>query len=326
MIKKYLSLWIALLTSALFLFSTASFAQVSWRQWVQQLRQEAVDSGISAHLFDQIFSQIKQPSRKVLHYDRTQPEKRISFLKYRNTRADAYRIKIGRRELQKNKTLLNEIGRYYGVSPCFIVSFWGLETSYGRFMGNFPVVKSLATLAYDSRRGAFFRKQLMYALHIVNDGHVSYKNFKGEWAGASGQPQFLPSSWYHYAVDYNQDGKKDIWTTRSDVFASIANYLIQHGWRSGQPWAVPVKVPSQARRYENTDTRMTVNDWYHLGLKAVNGRGWPDGALEAKLIRPDGGPNMLVFNNFNVIMKWNRSTYYAGTVGYMAESICGRPL
>ena len=319
-----------LLSALIFLSSGVAVSkphQPTWSEWVHQIRVEALHQGIRPALFDQVFSNIKRPSARVLRYDRTQPEKRLTFLKYRNTRADSYRILIGRRQIKKHRALLNQIAREYGVSPCFIVSLWGLETSYGSFMGSFPVIQSLSTLAYDSRRSKFFRKELFAALHILNGGHVKQKDFKGEWAGATGQPQFLPSSWKNFAVDHNGDGKKDIWNTLEDVFASIANYLHQHHWKTNEPWAVAVKVPSgSASHYINSKDTLTVRQWQAKGLRTVGGQPWPRADLKAELIRPYGGPNYLIFNNFKVIMRWNRSNYYAGTVGYLAEKICGRSL
>lgn len=310
--------------------STAALAkqpQLPWKQWVAALRVDAIADGIKPSVFDEAFKDVHAPSKSIMQYDRAQPEKRLPFLKYRNTRADAYRIKLGQQELLKNKALLNEVSQQYGVSPCFIMSFWGLETSYGRFMGSFPVIQSLATLAYDQRRGDFFRGQLLHALHILNEGHVDPAKFKGEWAGASGHPQFLPSSWHKYAVDQNGDGHKDIWTTMPDVFASISNYLIQNGWKPNEPWAIPVNVSSAAQPYVATKQQLSLEQWRKMGVTIADGRPWPeDQNLMAELILPDGGPAFLAFNNFNVIMKWNRSNYYAGTVGYMAEKICNRPL
>lgn len=299
-----------------------------WHLYVKELRAEALSQGIRPEVFDAAFKNITQPHRKVLHYDRTQPEKRLTFLKYRNTRADKIRIAIGRRELKKFKPLLTEVSQRYGVSRCFIVSLWGLETSYGRFMGSFPVIKSLATLAYDNRRSAFFRKQLFLALRILNDGHVSLKDFKGEWAGATGQPQFLPSSWHKYAVDYDRDGRKDIWKTYGDIFASIANYLVQHGWKTGQPWMVPVTTPRHfSKDIMTRKVTKSISEWESMGVRPARGYTLPSAsALQASVIRPYGGPTMMIFNNFKVIMRWNRSTYYAGTVGYMAEKVCRQRL
>lgn len=310
------------------LLTPQSFAKQkqSWNSFVKEVRKEALSQGIRPEVFDKAFRGIKAPNRRVLNLDRSQPEKRLTFLKYRNTRADNYRIVLGRRELKKYKNILNKIGNEYGVSPCFITSIWGLETSYGRYMGSFPVIKSLATLAYDNRRSAFFRKQLFLALHILNDEHVTLKKFKGEWAGASGHPQFLPSSWHNYAVDYNADGKKDIWSTLSDAFASIANYLVANGWKRGEPWAMAVKVPSHFDdKIMTRDVTKTVREWKKLGVRPADGK-FPNPNLPASIVHPYGGPTLMIFNNFKVIMKWNRSIYYAGTVGYMAEEICKRKL
>jgi len=298
--------------------------QVSWHTWVQQLRQEAIAEGISPALFDQLFDHMT-PQKRVRHFARTQPEKRLTFLKYRRTRADRARIALGRREFKRNRTLLEQIGNQYGVDPCFIVAFWDIESSCGRFMGGFSVVRSLATLAYSSHRKAFFRKELFYALHMLNEGHVRLKDFKGEWAGGTGQPQFLPSSWHRYAVDYNHDGKKDIWKTRSDVFASIANYVSSNGWQANQPWAIEVTLPYHFdKSLMGYKTEKTVQEWLHLGVQPNKNVSHLDGNLPASIIEPYGGPTFMIFNNFRVIMRWNRSTYYAGTVGYLADKICYR--
>jgi len=326
-----MKIWKMLTTMTLLMTVTLSShqalaSQKSWPEFVKEVRAEALSQGIRPEVFDRAFHGLKAPNKKVLRFDRTQPEKRLTFLKYRNTRADAFRIKLGRQELRKKQGILHEISRRYGVSECFIVSLWGLETSYGRFMGSFPVIKSLATLAYDNRRSAFFRKQLFYALHILNNGHVKLKDFKGEWAGASGHPQFLPSSWNNFAVDYDGDGRKDIWKTLPDALASIANYLKQNGWQTNQPWAIVVNTPSGFDK-ELMGRKVTkpVSEWEKLGITSASGH-LPNGNLKASIVRPYGGPTLMIFNNFKVIMKWNRSIYYAGTVGYMAEKVCKRSL
>ena len=296
-------------------------AQQSWASWKEDLRKQAISEGIRPAVFDRAFTGV-YPSKRVVKLDRNQPEKRLTFIKYRNTRADSYRIKIGRKALKRNQPLLTQVSEIYGVSPCYIVSFWGLESAYGKFMGKFPVIKSLATLAYDGRRSKFFRKELLYALHIINDGHVNLASFKGEWAGANGQPQFLPSSWYHYAVDHDGDGKRDIWNTRADVFASIANYLKEHGWISGQPWGVYVTLPNNLDRgLIEHKVEQPVSAWLRDGV-TLKTNYYINPKWEARIIHPYGGPDMMIFNNFKVIMRWNRSNYYAGTVGYMADKVC----
>ena len=230
---------------------------------------------------------------------------------------------MGRKAYQKNKQILEEVGQQYGVNPCFIVSFWGMETSYGTYMGNFPVIKALATLAYDSKRQNFFRKELFLALGILNGGHVSLADFKGEWAGASGQPQFLPSSWVKYAVDYDGDGRKDIWKSKPDVFASIANYMKKNGWKTGEPWAVQVNLPKQFdMKLEGKNNMKSVSEWSKLGVLTESGQPLPYQNLQASIIQPLGGPTFLAFPNYKMILRYNNSIYYAGAIGYMADTIC----
>ncbi len=311
------------IVSAVMAVSSAYPGQ-SWNKWLGELRQDALAEGITPQLFDKAFQNVR-PSRRVKSYSRSQPEHRLTFAKYRRTRASKYRILLGKRNYKKYHRLLNEVGNEFGVDPCFIVSLWGMETSYGSFMGKFPVIKSLATLAYDSKRKKFFRKELLLALHIVNQGHVSLYDYKGEWAGASGQPQFLPSSFSRYAVDYDRDGKKDIWRTKADVFASIANYLKNKGWHTGEPWAVEVRLPRNFdMSQEGKKIRKPVTEWQRLGVTMPNGRALPYQNLEASIVKPYGGPAFLAFRNFRVIMRYNNSTYYAGSIGYMADKICKR--
>ncbi len=301
-------------------------AQQSWDSWVADLRQEALQDGIQADLFDRLFSEIR-PNTSILHFDRKQPEHRLTFDKYRSSRADQYRIKIGQQKFKSNQQVLSEVGQTYGVDPCFIVAFWGMESSYGNFMGKYPVIKSLATLAYDSRRGDFFRKELLIALHILQEGHIDEAHFKGEWAGGSGHPQFLPSSWRRFAVDYNQDGRKDIWETPVDVFASIANYLNGNGWQAGQPWAIKVQVPASFDpSIADRKLKRTVGEWKKLGVVPLHGYTFPNDDVQAAIIMPFGGPVFMTFKNFDVIMSYNNSTFYAGTIGYMADSICRRSI
>ena len=315
-----LSIYLALLLPQL-----AFAQQQNWSDWVAQVRKEALEQGISPSLFDRAFADIHEPSRQVKGLAHSQPEHRLTYTKYRNSRVDAYRIAIGRKEFKKNQAILNEIGDNYGVDPCFITSFWGMETSYGSYMGNFPVIKSLATLAYDSSRPDFFRHELFLALRILNDGHVTLERFKGEWAGASGQPQFLPSSWVKYAVDYDGDGHKDIWSSKPDVFASIANYMKLNGWRKGEPWAVYVKLPAHFdMKLEGKATIKPVSEWNALGVRTESGQPLPHQELEASIVQPNGGPVFLAYPNYRMILRYNNSIYYAGAIGYLADSICQR--
>jgi membrane-bound lytic murein transglycosylase B len=301
-------------------------AQMNWSSWVADVRKEALAQGISAATFDAAFADIHEPSRQVKGLARSQPEHRLTYERYLNSRVDAYRITIGRKLYQKNRAIADEIAAHFGVDPCFIMSFWGMETSYGSYMGNFPVIKSLATLAYDSNRPAFFHKELFLALRILNDGHVTLDRFKGEWAGASGQPQFLPSSWVKYAVDYDGDGHKNIWDSKPDVFASIANYMKLNGWRTGEPWAIYVKLPAQFdKSLEGKSIVKPVREWNALGVRTSHGEPLPHPELEASIVQPNGGPVFLAYPNYKMILRYNNSIYYAGAVGYLADKICQRP-
>ncbi|RUQ85018.1 MULTISPECIES: lytic murein transglycosylase [Legionella] len=317
---QFILMWVGLLTA-----QNALANVQSWNQWVAEVREEAINQGISAALFDEAFADIHEPSRQVKSLARSQPEHRLTYLKYRNSRVDNYRIAVGRKEYKKNKEVADKIAAEYGVDPCFIMAFWGMETSYGSYMGNFPVIKSLATLAYDSNRRDFFRQQLFYALHIVNDGHVPLHRFKGEWAGASGQPQFLPSSWVKYAVDYDRDGRKDIWDSKPDVFASIANYMKLNGWQTGQPWAVLVKLPANFdMNLEGKNTVKPVSEWNAMGVRTEDGKPLPHQELQASIVQPYGGPVFLAYANYKMILRYNNSIYYAGAIGYLADKICQR--
>ncbi|CDZ76096.1 Membrane-bound lytic murein transglycosylase B precursor [Legionella massiliensis] len=315
-----------LATLSLLVLSPLSFAaQQTWSSWVAGVREQALSEGISPTLFDQAFADIHEPSRTVKSLARSQPEHRLTFSKYLHSRADSYRIVMGRKQYDKNKELLENVGKDYGVDPCFIVAFWGMESSYGTYMGNFPVIKSLATLAYDSKRQDFFRKELFLALHILNDGHVSLDHFKGEWAGASGQPQFLPSSWVKFAVDYDHDGRKDIWESKADVFASIANYMKQNGWQTGEPWAVQVKLPAKFdMSLEGKTIVKPVSEWNAMGVRTESGEPLPYQNLSASIVQPYGGPVFLAYPNYKMILRYNNSIYYAGAIGYMADKICNR--
>ena len=321
--KKYALILMAGL--GLLFAQCALSAQQSWSSWVADVRKEALAQGISAAVFDEAFADIHEPSRQVKGLAHSQPEHRLTYSKYLSSRVDNNRISVGRQQYKKNKVLLDEVADHFGVDPCFITSFWGMETSYGSYMGNFPVIRSLATLAYDSSRRDFFRRELFLALHILNDGHVTLQHFKGEWAGASGQPQFLPSSWVKYAVDYDGDGRKDIWDSKADVFASIANYMKKNGWKTGEPWAIYVKLPAHFDgRLEGKSIVKPVSEWNAMGVRTTTGQPLPHQELMASIVQPNGGPVFLAYPNYKMILRYNNSIYYAGAIGYLADKICQR--
>lgn len=319
--KSYTRKW---LWGMLALSATSVWAALpSWEAWVAGVRQEALSQGIRAAVFDEAFRDIHEPNRQIKRFLKTQPEHRLTYERYLKTRVDAYRLAMGRKNYLKNQTLLDQIGREYGVDPCFIVAFWGMETSYGTYMGDFPSIKALATLAYDSNRPAYFKHELLLALRILNDNQVTLKEFKGEWAGASGQPQFMPSSWFKYAVDYDHDGRKNIWTSLPDVFASIANYMKLNGWQTGEVWALKVTLPPNFDKHLMGKTIVKpVSAWQALGVRLENGQALPASALPASLVQPNEGPVFLALPNYKMILKYNNSVYYAGAIGYLAEHVC----
>ncbi|OGT50238.1 MAG: lytic transglycosylase [Gammaproteobacteria bacterium RIFCSPHIGHO2_12_FULL_41_15] len=304
--------------------SASTFSKESFQQYLESIKEEAVKQHIRASIVDDAFKGLTY-QKKVVNLDKGQPEKRLTYYKYRNTRIDKYRISMGHKRYQQNKALLDAIGAETGVDPCVMAAIWGLETSYGDFMGGFPVINSLATLGYEGRRGPFFRKQLLLALHILNGDHVNLKDFKGEWAGASGHPQFLPSSWHAYAVDYDGDGKKDIWKSKADAFASMARYLSQNGWERNVRSSNEVILPHNFNTaLVNSTTAKPIKEWAAMGIRPSDNRKFPNPNEMATLIQPDGGPYLLTYKNWRVIMSWNRSNYYAGSVTYLADQICKR--
>ena len=300
-------------------------ADVDFPTWLKGLRQEARQAGIRDATLDRALAGV-QPIARVIELDRKQPERTMTFAQYMERVVTQTRIAEAKRKYAENKPLLEEVGQRYGVEPRFIVALWGIETNFGQNMGSFPVVASLATLAYDGRRSAFFRKELLNALKIIDQGHVLPESMMGSWAGAMGQSQFMPSSFLSYAVDYNGDGRRDIWATREDVFASIANYLARSGWRRDSGWGAEVRLPASFDAgAAGLETRRPVDEWKRLGVAPANGTKLPASG-DASLVLPGGsdGPALLVFDNFRTILKWNNSQYFASAVGYLADSVESR--
>lgn len=304
----------------------ARAAEQEFSAWLNDLRAEAAGKGISPSILDATLTDI-QPIERIIELDRKQPEFTLSFDDYRARVASKARITKGRQMMAENRALLDAIGKQYGVQPRFIVALWGIETDFGRLTGGFSVVPALATLAYDGRRSAYFREELMNALQILEEGHIAPADMKGSWAGAMGQCQFMPSSFLKFAQDWDGDGKRDIWTTRADVFASAANYLSSEGWDDSRTWGRAVKVPAglDSALY-GLDTKKPLAEWSKLGIRSANGGALPVVDVEASLIQgeKDKGPPFLVYDNFRTIMKWNRSTYFALTVGHLADQLGAR--
>ena len=300
----------------------------NFADWLQGVRQEAAAKGVSQQTLDQALGGL-EPDQKVLDLDRSQPEFTITFAQYRARTVTKQRVDQGRNLLDEYRPLLDKIAVTYGVQPPFIVALWGVESDFGRFTGGYSVIKSLATLAYGSSRQQMFRDELIDALIILQDKNITPDAMTGSWAGAMGQSQFMPSSYLKYAVDYTGDGRRDIWTDQADVFASIANYLASNGWRRDQTWGRPVRLPpGMAESLIGWKNDRPMREWQALGLRNPDGSDLPATDEPVALVAPDGptGPGWLTYGNYKVIMKWNRSTYFATSVGLLADGISGGTL
>jgi membrane-bound lytic murein transglycosylase B len=297
----------------------------SFADWMQGLRQEAAAAGVSQQTLDAALTGI-EPNQKVLDLDRGQPEVTITFAQYAARTVTKQRIAEGRKLLEEYRPLLDKVGATYGVQPPFIVALWAIETDYGQFTGGYSVIDSLATLAYGSSRQEMFRSELIDALKILQQKAIAPAAMTGSWAGAMGQCQFMPSSYLKYAVAYSGSGQPDIWTNQADVFASIANYLASSGWRSDRGWGRRVHLPpGMSESLIDWKTVRPLSQWRTLGLTNADGSALPASDEPAALVAPDGpsGPAWLTTSNFKVIMKWNRSTYFAVSVGLLADGIAG---
>ncbi len=311
------------LAGALLLGVPALAGTPSFSQWVDALRQEAAQRGIRSATLDAALNGL-EPIARIIELDRKQPEFTLTFRQYMDRVVPRARVEMGRQRLRENRALLEEIGRKYGVQPRFVVAFWGIETDFGRLTGGFRVIPALATLAYDGRRGAYFRRELLNALEILDQGHIALPDMVGSWAGAMGQSQFMPSSFVTFAVDYDGDGRKDIWNTKADVFASAANYLSRVGWKGDQTWGRPVRLP---RGFDtglaSLKIRKRLSEWQRLGVRRADGGDLPKRDLMASVVLAEGpgGPAYVVYDNYHAILRWNRSTFFALAVGSLAEQI-----
>jgi membrane-bound lytic murein transglycosylase B len=300
-------------------------AKPNFEEYVSALKQEALDKGFSQQLIDSAFNEVKFHKRAV-KADKNQPERRLTLDTYLTSRVPDWKVKQAVDLYNKHRVLLEKIERQYSVQARFIVALWGNESNFGKITGKFPVISALTTLAYEGRREALFKKQLFAALTILHQGHVSQDNFLGSWAGAMGQSQFMPTSFLAYAVDFDGDGKKDIWNSEADVFASIANYLRAEGWDDTMTWGRQVRLPSV---FDNDLSGLEIAkmkslaEWQELGIRRYEGGNLPDLSMMASLIMPDGsqGRIYLVYKNFHTLMKWNRSTYFGTSVSYLSETI-----
>ena len=293
-------------------------------QWLEGMRNEAIATGIPGSFLDTALAGIR-PIKRVIELDRRQPEFTLTFWKYLDNAINPARIRKGREMMAKHRQLLEKTSRRYGVQSRFIVAFWGLESNYGKHTGVFPVVGAVATLAHDRRRARFFRSQLLAALKIMSRGDVDVRA-KGSWAGAMGNFQFIPTTYKDFAIDADGDGKRDMWNSFPDMFASAANYLSRSGWRSGWTWGREVLIPKGfSFDLAGLNVRKTLSQWRTHGVKLMDRRELPNEKAKASLILPAGynGPAFLVYRNYRTILTWNRSILYAVAIGHLADRLVG---
>ena len=313
-------------------FSTSSFANterdISFTKYVDDLKKEAIESGIDEKTVNNAFKNVKFLQRSVSS-DKQQPEFKMTLDTYIPRAEPDWKIKQAREAYKKHYHLLQKIGKEYGVQPRFIVALWGIETNFGRLTGRHYVISSLTTMAYEGRRETLFKKQLFAALTILEQGHITQDKFIGSWAGAMGQVQFMPTSYLNYAVDYDGDGKKDIWNTPGDVFASAANYLKTEGWDDTHIWGRQVRLPEDFDvELAGIKQQKSLAEWQALGVRRYEGQDLPNVELQASIVIPDdkNGRVYLAYNNYKVLMHWNRSYYFATAVTYLSERIMSPPI
>lgn len=307
------------------LMQPAHADQLNLKSCLSALHQAAETKDFKKHTLKEAFANLSlRPS--VLKSDRSQPEFFYTFWDYYLTRVTDERVQYGRDLKHRYATLLANIHRDFGVRPEYLLAFWGLETNFGRYFGDIPVLDSLATLACDPRRAKFFTHQFLTALKLIDEGSLHVKEMRGSWAGAMGHTQFMPTTYDSYAVDYDGDGRRDLWNSLPDALASAANYLHAIGWDDGVRWGREVLVP---KGFDWSKTglshKLPLRQWRQLGVQTVHGKPIPVINMKASLLAPAGrhGPKFLVYPNFHVIMDWNRSQSYALAVGRLADRIAG---
>jgi membrane-bound lytic murein transglycosylase B len=312
-------------------------ARPSFAEFLAGIRAEALSRGIREEIVAAALAGIEEPLPVVLERDRAQAEAVLSLETYISRRLTGTTVRTGRQMLARHRKVLAEIEDKYGVPARLITAIWGIESNFGRFSGVRPTVPALATLAWDPRRSALFRRELFSALEILNRGDIELAKMQGSWAGAMGQPQFMPSSYLTYAEDFDGDGRRDIWGSQSDIFASIANYLKGHGWRPGLRWGREVSVPRPlvdqiaadvARRSgscaarRNMTVALPLDEWQKMGVRLPGGGALPRAGQSASLVSGTSR-HFLVYDNYDAILEYNCAHAYAISVALLADAIGG---
>ncbi len=308
-----------------------------FQNWLVGVRADARKQGVSEAVIEAALSDI-EPVARILERDRNQAEYTITLAKYRERVITAENIRVGLGKGARHQDLMARVSARYGVQARYILAIWGIETRFGAITGTMPVIPAVATLAYDKRRSAYFYEQLMATLKMLHRGYIDLPNLKGSWAGAMGQPQFMPSSYLAYAQDFDGDGRRDIWNDEGDVFASIANYLARHGWDDNQTWGRAVQAPAavRARVQKSFDRPQSgcraikqmspsegLNAWSRQGVTNADGGPLPSRNLDAQMILPDGvdGQAYLVYKNYRSILRYNCAHLYGVTVGELSDAL-----
>ena len=299
----------------------ATLAAESFQSFVAGVRAEARKAGISARTLDAAFAGVTA-NQKVLDRDRHQPEFTMTWARYKALVINDKRVADGRQVMAQNQALFRRVEERFNVAPRVIAGIWGLESGFGQTTGDFRVVEALATLAWEGRRASFFRGELMAALKILENGDVAPAKMTGSYAGAMGQPQFMPSSYLRYAVDFEGHGRRDIWTSRGDVLGSIANYLAKSGWRGGENWGQAVVLPPGLDP-AGRDVKRTVAEWTRQGVAPIAKRWLAPLETQAAIVAPDGkdGEAFAVFGNFAAIRRYHPSDFYALAVGLLGDMV-----
>ena len=297
----------------------------SFAEWLEGVKAEARANGISETTLQTAFAGI-EPNPRVIELDNAQPEFTRQIWDYLDSAVSEARVTRGRQLYAEHSATLDRITQRFGVQPQYVVAIWGIESNFGANFGDFSVIRSLATLAYDGRRSEFFRRHLMAALQILDAGDISAQSMLGSWAGAMGHTQFMPTAFLQYAYDFDGDGRRDIWGSSTDALASTANYLSDKGWVGGERWGREARLPANFDyALADGESRRTLAAWSGLGVMSADGTALPAENLQAALIVPAGarGPAFLLYENFEVIKAYNNATAYALAVGHLGDRIAG---
>jgi membrane-bound lytic murein transglycosylase B len=309
-------------------------ARPDFSEFLSKIKEQAVAAGVSTATVDAALTNL-EPLEIVVERDRTQAEVVLTIDQYISRRLTRSFLRTAAEKSREHRQALSAISKKYGVSSSVLVAVWGMESNFGRFTGTRPTVQAIATLAWEGRRRAFFTSELIDALQILDKGYIELGQMKGSWAGAMGQTQFMPSSYLAHAQDYDGDGRRDIWTTLPDVFASIASYMVAYGWKDDQIWGREVKLPpggavklassvgfrqSGCRAERDLSVPIPLAKWQSLGVRTSAGAALPKVARNASLLSA-GSKSYLVYSNYDALLGYNCAHAYALAVGLLSDRL-----